>query len=103
MLATATVVILLVCLGLFLPYVLNPLPSLAQRTASTAFADTASSRLGRAISPMIEAHPGTAGIYALPNAHDAFAARMLLAEAAERSLDIQYYIWRKDMTGTMLF
>jgi cardiolipin synthase C len=103
MLATATVVILLVCVGLFLVYVLNPLPSLAERTASKAFVDTASTRLGKAIFPMIEAHPGTAGIYALPNAHDAFAARMLLAAAAERSLDIQYYIWRKDMTGTMLF
>ena len=103
MLATATIVILLVCLGLFLVHVLNPLPSLAERTASKALADTASTRLGKAISPMIEAHPGTAGIYPLPNAHDAFAARMLLAEAAERSLDIQYYIWRKDLTGTMLF
>jgi cardiolipin synthase C len=26
-----------------------------------------------------------------------------LARAAERSLDIQYYIWQKDMTGTLLF
>ncbi len=28
---------------------------------------------------------------------------MRLAEAAERTLDIQYYIWRNDMTGTLLF
>jgi putative cardiolipin synthase len=28
---------------------------------------------------------------------------MHLAEAAERSLDVQYYIWHKDMTGTLLF
>jgi len=26
-----------------------------------------------------------------------------LAQAAERSLDVQYYIWRRDMTGTLLF
>ena len=43
------------------------------------------------------------GIYALPEGHDAFAARALLTRAAERTLDIQYYIWRKDMTGTLLF
>ena len=34
---------------------------------------------------------------------DAFAARARLAEIAERSLDVQYYIWEKDMTGTLLF
>jgi putative cardiolipin synthase len=28
---------------------------------------------------------------------------MLLAQAAERSLDIQYYIWKQDTTGTLLF
>ena len=27
---------------------------------------------------------------------------MMLARAAERSLDVQYYIWRGDMTGMML-
>lgn len=27
---------------------------------------------------------------------------MMLARAAERSLDVQYYIWHNDMTGTML-
>jgi putative cardiolipin synthase len=42
-------------------------------------------------------------MYPLPDARDAFAARVLLAQAAERSLDAQYYIWRQDMTGTLLF
>ncbi len=28
---------------------------------------------------------------------------MLLAEAAQRTLDVQYYIWRDDMSGTLLF
>jgi putative cardiolipin synthase len=28
---------------------------------------------------------------------------VLLAQAAERSLDVQYYMWKKDMTGTLLF
>lgn len=46
--------------------------------------------------------PGLSGFYPLVEADDAFAARMLLAKYAERSLDIQYYIWRADMTGLML-
>ena len=33
---------------------------------------------------------------------DAFAARMELARAAQRSLDLQYYLWHGDLTGTLL-
>ena len=33
----------------------------------------------------------------------AFAARALLAEASERTLDVQYYIWHDDITGRLLF
>src|SRR5690606_109446 len=35
--------------------------------------------------------------------HGAFAARALLASSAEKTLDIQYYIWHDDLTGTLLF
>jgi putative cardiolipin synthase len=59
-------------------------------------------RLGRGIGPKVAAHPGLSGIYALPDAHEAFAARALLARAADRTLDVQYYIWHRDMTGTLL-
>ncbi len=58
--------------------------------------------LGKAISPMVEAHPGVSGIYPLPDARDAFAARVLLAQAAEHTLDVRYYIWRNDISGTLL-
>jgi len=53
--------------------------------------------------PLVQEHPGRSGIVALPDGHDAFAARALLADAAECALDVQYYIWRNDMSGTMLF
>jgi putative cardiolipin synthase len=39
---------------------------------------------------------------ALPDGHDAFAARVLLADAAEGTLDVRYYIWHRDMSGTLL-
>src|SRR5690606_33607887 len=45
----------------------------------------------------------TSGIYPLLEGRDAFAARLLLARAAERSIDAQYYIWRNDLTGHLLF
>lgn len=67
-----------------------------------AIADTGSTRLGRALAPGAAAHPGRSGIHPLDHPHDAFAARALLARAAERTLDVQYYIWRGDTTGTLL-
>ena len=79
------------------------LPSLAGRTSSSAFTDTGNTRLGRAIGPQAEAHPGLSGIHPLADALEAFAARILLARGAERSIDAQYYIWHGDLTGTLLF
>src|SRR5262245_2597936 len=73
-----------------------------ERTQSSALADTASTRLGKSLAGAVKAHPGKSGIHALANGHDAFAARVLLARAAERSLDVQYYIWRDDITGGLL-
>ncbi len=42
------------------------------------------------------------GVAPLFNPLDAFATRMLLIAAAQRTLDIQYYIWRDDITGNLL-
>jgi cardiolipin synthase C len=95
--------ILALCLSASLLGACGTLPSLKNRSASRALLDTDTTQLGRAIVPRVEAHPGKSGVYPLPDARDAFAARVLLAQAAERSLDVQYYIWHKDMTGTLLF
>jgi putative cardiolipin synthase len=78
------------------------LPRSVDRPPSTALTDTGSTRLGRAIAPLAQANAGKTGIHALDNARDAFAARVLLARAAERSLDVQYYIWHADTSGALL-
>jgi putative cardiolipin synthase len=78
------------------------LPALEARSVSVALTDTHNTRLGRVLEPLVAAHPGKSAIYALQGARDAFAARAHLAQVAERSLDVQYYIWRTDMTGTLL-
>lgn len=59
--------------------------------------------MGRTIAPLAQAHPGKSGIVALARGLDAFAARAALADAAERSLDIQSYIWHDDVSGGLLF
>ena len=78
------------------------LPPLDGRSASTALTATADTRLGKAVSAAARDREDESGIYELPQGTDAFAARVVLARAAERSLDVQYYIWHTDITGFLL-
>jgi len=65
--------------------------------------ETAATRLGRALAEKAVASPGLSAIHALPVPGDAFAARVALADASDRTLDVQYYIWHDDETGLLLF
>ena len=80
------------------------LPPLAGRSESTALAPEAAQAtlLGQALAPLLDQHPGLTGIHALSDARNAYAARALLARVAQRTLDVQYYIWRDDTTGHLL-
>jgi putative cardiolipin synthase len=78
------------------------LPDVSGRAPSRAITGTEQTALARYIRPMLAAHPGQSGSHALPNGQDAFAARLALADAAQRSLDVQYFIWSKDLTGQAL-
>ena len=64
--------------------------------------DTSETYVSEAMHAAAAASADTSGIYQLPIAQEAFAARCLLARAAERSLDVQYYIWHGDTTGYLL-
>jgi len=79
------------------------LPPPEGRSESTAFTDTAGTQLGRAVAPKVALHPGKTGVHAMPSPHDALAARVLLAAAAEKSIDAQYFIWHDDEVGNLLF
>jgi putative cardiolipin synthase len=72
------------------------------RVQSHVLTDTDETRLGRAVATQTAAHPGLSGAYPLASGMDAFVARLVLAEAAQRSLDVQYYIWHNDVTGRLL-
>jgi putative cardiolipin synthase len=75
------------------------LPSNDARNESHALQDTATTTLGQQSHPELLAHPGLSAFRPLNSGIDALLARVVLAEAAERSLDAQYYIWRDDLTG----
>lgn len=79
------------------------LPGLDGRVASHGLTDTAGTRLA-GLASVPEAHAGKepSGIRELPSPLEAFGARVALARGAERSLDVQYYIWHQDVTGTLL-
>ena len=81
----------------------SSLPPVQERMASTAFTDTVHTRLGLALAPALAQHAGKTGVHALADPRDAFVARAVLAAMADRSIDVQYYIWRGDEAGTMLF
>jgi phosphatidylserine/phosphatidylglycerophosphate/cardiolipin synthase-like enzyme len=78
------------------------LPPVDTRVASTALTDTDDTRLGRAIAEAPRARTGESGQIPLANPKEAFAARVVLARAAQRSLDVQYYIWHRDTTGYLM-
>lgn len=80
------------------------LPALDQRSVSHAPdpVETRATTLGNAVERVLPERPERSGIHPLADARQAFAARVVLAQRAERSLDVQYYIWRKDITGQLL-
>lgn len=91
--------------GLFVALLLSgcaSLPADFEKPESHALSDTADTRLGRIRADDIKAHDGKSGAYLLSNGLDAFVARVALAQMAQKSLDVQYYLFHEDMTGALL-
>ncbi|WP_429301058.1 phospholipase D family protein [Paraburkholderia sp. GAS199] len=78
------------------------LPPQTGRTETHAPTDTADTQLGAAFAPSEAQHPDQSAFHLLSTGVDALLARIVLAEAAQRTLDLQYYIWHDDLTGRHL-
>src|SRR3989454_12244799 len=59
-------------------------------------------RLERWINPRCEENGGRSGVRLLPTGLDAFVARAVLIDLADRTLDLQYYIFHPDETGSLI-
>lgn len=59
-------------------------------------------RLDTLIAPVEAAHPGAAGFHLTSTGPESFAVRARSALLADRSLDVQTYIWNDDLTGRYL-
>jgi len=97
----ASVIVVLV-LGYIVMSFFYRLPDLSARTASHQIEDGQQTRLGRQFADDLARHPGASGLLLLQNGRDAFVARGLLARMAEKSLDIQYYMYHQDTVGGLL-
>lgn len=96
---TAASMLLLSACGL--PPASHPAPD-SQAIAPDISASTHLGQAHAALRAKARAGATQSGIYALYDPQEAFAARSLLARAAQQTLDVQYYIWRNDKTGLLL-
>lgn len=65
---------------------------------SQALADARGTTLGRHVAAVAAAHPGESGFIPLSSGVDAFIARIATIDAAEHTLDLQYYIVHEGIT-----
>ncbi len=75
----------------------------APKAESFVLTDTDDTRLGRAITGDHDYPDNHAGFYLLSDAIDALAARLLLADRADKSIDAQYYLVKDDVIGRVFF
>jgi putative cardiolipin synthase len=70
------------------------------RTEAYYLPETSDTHLGRLVEPEVERRPSDqSGFYPMNDGVDALAARLLLAERAEKSIDVQYYLIKNDIVG----
>ena len=72
------------------------------KSASSALAHPEETALGRKIEPRAKSHPGLSAFRLYASGSDAFSLRVQMANAAERTLDVQYFIFKDDDTGQLL-
>jgi putative cardiolipin synthase len=78
------------------------LPTDYTRTPSTALASPQQTELGRFFLSEVEIHSGDSGVVLISSSRQAFRARVGMVNAAEKTLDLQYYIWENDTIGQVL-
>jgi len=78
------------------------LPTDYPRTGSVAMQDYQSTPIGQKFSADEAEHPGESGFAIVRYGRNAFNIRIAMADAAEKTLDLQVYIWESDETGRIL-
>ena len=78
------------------------LPTDYPRTPSQALETPEQTKTGAKLARLSEKHAGDSGFAILRHGRAAFTSRIAMAAVAEKTLDLQYYIWEADTTGRIL-
>ena len=73
------------------------------RPVSSALYRPEGTSLGKKVQARAINHPGASGFHLLPTGLDAFTARAILIDRAEKTLDLQYYIFHDDLMGRFVY
>jgi cardiolipin synthase C len=77
-------------------------PKEYHRVPSTAIKDQEMTTAGQFIKDGIEKHPGKSGFHLLASGKKAFTARNAMTQIAEKTIDVQYFVWQSDSIGAIL-
>ena len=95
--------ILILCSTLLSVTNCTRLPDNTGRIPTYAISDGNDTTLGRDFSELLKDHdPKHSGVLLLRHGLDAFVGRAFLASQAERSIDVQYYMFHQDTVGQLL-
>ncbi|KGJ97411.1 phospholipase D family protein [Colwellia psychrerythraea] len=78
------------------------LPTDFEQIESKAYTDTGQTWLGETASQLQVENTEHSSMYLIAEGTDAFLTRMALLSKAERSVDVQYFIWKADIIGKLL-
>ena len=78
------------------------LPEDYDKPESHTLTDTGDTWLANRATELSQAHSALSGFRLLPDGSEALGARLMLADRAEVSIDVQYYIFHRDLIGKLL-
>ena len=93
---------LILLVGIAVTTACSSLPTGFDSIESYAFTDTAQTTLGKKAAQVAADDLAHSTMYLLNEGTDAFLTRMVLLSMAERSVDVQYFIWKADLVGKLL-
>jgi len=95
-------VVLLAVLALAVLAACATLSTQVPRPVSTALPPVADTAATRYVAAQVASHPGQSGFRMLATNTNALMSRVVLADQARHSIDLQYYIFRNDATGRLI-
>lgn len=95
----AITAVLLICCILVLIGGCAKLPDNSERSFSYAYTEPDNTTISKNTEEHFDANPGESGFLLLKDGMDAFVARAVLANAAEHTIDAQYYLLHQDTIG----